>query len=58
MIAEYRLAIVFEQQCDGTVKVPPITGDVAGAQNTVNTPGLEKRQCFRHWFGSRVDIAE
>jgi|GEM_PF-4308356 len=58
MIAEHRLAIMLKQQCDGVIKVGAITGDVAGAENTVNAPGLEKRQCFRHRFGRRMHIAE
>ena len=58
MIAEHRLAIVIEQQCDGAIKVRAIAGDVAGAEYTVNAPGLEQRQCFRHRFGGRMHIAE
>ena len=58
VIAEHRLAIMLEQQCDGVIKVRAITGDVAGAENTVNAPGLEQRQCFGHRFRGRMHIAE
>jgi hypothetical protein len=49
---------MLKQQCNGVIKIRAIAGDVTGAENTVNAPGLKQRQCFRHRFRGRMHIAE
>lgn len=58
VIACDRLAVIFNQQCDGAFKMLAVTGDVAEAEYAVDALLPESFQRLHYRFGRGVDIAD